>query len=210
MPAQKLIQHVGAGNPGPATNNKRMYIEQPIIGDFVFGVLRRNYSGLTNDAREFVRKKLQPIAPIRATGPSTSSAWVVTATRYEVLLPAEASDTLDDPRRLVELFEDVAPPGQKDLLITVKLTARTDGTLHAFWERARYFARTAFVLEHGLPAVLAMHVAQQSGTRQPTRPHIHLMALPRELNAFGFAGRSTIAVSGAQCELVEKWKATGQ
>lgn len=208
MATKKRMQHVNSGAPGQGANVARMFIEPPIASDLVFGVLRRNYLGLTNDARDFVRKKLQPIAPVNAAGSSMSGAWPVTATRHEVLLPTAASDTLNDPRRLVELFEDVAPAGQKDLVIAVKLTAPASGTLHAFWERARSFAMATFVDEYDLPVVLAMHLAQQSGTRAPTRPHIHAMALARELNEFGFAARTTIAVSAAQVGLVERWKSS--
>lgn len=206
--ATKNAPNTRVAQPVKRANVQRMFIEEPIIDDLVFGVLRREYKGLTNDARAFVRGKLQPMMPPAAgLGKSTSSAWAVTATRHEVLLPYDASDTLCDPRRLVELYEDEAPPGQKDLVISLKLTA-SRGTLHAFWNRVRHFACTAIVEEHRLPLIIAMHDSRRSGTREATRPHVHVMALARQLDAFGFGARTTIAITNAQAELAERWEAT--
>lgn len=188
------------------TNDQpRMFIEKPIIPGFVFGVLRRNYSNRTNDAVNFVRSKLHPVAPPVGMV-SNTRRWEPTAHSYDVLLPATVPDALSDPRVLVEHFEDSATRTQKDLVVMIKLTAPLDTTLHAFREAVRAFSRAEFVEKRSLATVLAFHVPGFSGAKVPARPHIHVMVLARSISASGFLGYCDIATSEAQPILVEAWQ----
>jgi hypothetical protein len=188
-----------------AAYRQSMFIEPQIAADFAFGVLRRRFSDRTNNAVEYVRGKLHPIAP-SGDAPLNPRSWEPTAYRHEVLLPCTVPDVFADARLLVERFEDTSMPGQKDLVITVKLTAPPEGTLHQFWETVRGFARAEFVEQHNLAVILAMHVPAYSGSRTPAPPHVHVMAFPRTIHGLGFTSYCRIANSQAQAPLVAAWK----
>lgn len=182
-----------------------MYFESKIDQDFLFGVLRRNYFDHINNAIDFCWAKLHPIKP--ANGMSyLNQPWQPSSDRHEILLPGGAPDLLVNPRRLLEIYEEQAPANQKDLLTAIKLTAPFGTPLHEFWETARTFARTALIAEHRLPTILVLHVPSVSGARSPNRPHIHLMALARELNGSGFSSFGRLANERAQVPLLAAWR----
>src|SRR3546814_10596717 len=57
--------------------------------------------------------------------------------------------------------------------------------IHAIWEDVRAFARERLCRERNLAVIAAFHLPVQIGSTNP--PHVHLMALARELKAYGFA-----------------------
>lgn len=191
-----------AGNP---SSQQRMFIEKPIIPDFVFGVLRRKYFDHINNAVDFIHAKLHPVTARVGLVPSRTR-WEPTAHRYAVLLPAAVPDVFSDPRVLVQFFEDSAMQKQKDLVVMLKLTAPADSTLHEFWENVRAYSRLEFVEKRSLSTVMALHVPGFSGAKTPARPHIHVMVLPRTISKLGFLGYCDIANSESQAPLVEAWR----
>lgn len=169
----------------------------PEIGGMGFGVLRREYKLKRNTLDGWLLPKLHLDA-----GASTR----VTGVRSDVLLPVWAPDMLLDPVALCQGFEREAGALQKDLALHLEL--RIDGRqpLHQWWEAARDFARGALVDDLHLPVVLVLHRPANSGFREANAPHIHVMALARELDARGFGRSTDAACDHAHAAFAERWR----
>ncbi|MGI4876208.1 MAG: MobA/MobL family protein [Janthinobacterium lividum] len=181
----------------------RLFTLPPISDDFRFGVLRRHFGKLDNDAVDFVRAKLHPVAPVPVAG--MGRRWQPTAARYDVLLPPSMPQLLSSPRLLLETFEEHSRPDQRDLLIVVKIVLPADEMLHEGWERVRAYARQAFVRDHGLAVVMALHAPSSSGMHDASASHVHLMALTRRWDAGGFGAFCAIACDEGHAPLQAAW-----
>lgn len=124
----------------------------------------------------FARAKLAPAAE------SGMPAWSVSAYRHEVLLPADAGDHLRDPRLLVEIAEREQPADAKALASYITLTS-TPSRLHAAYEVGRSVARR-IADAHGVGVLLVQHVPSVNGST--ARPHLHLVAVPRQILPWSF------------------------
>ena len=116
---------------------------------------------------------------------SVAAPWEPTCYRWDVLLPPMAHDDCLDPKRLCEKYEEQAFEGQKDLLVMMTIRFPDVDRIHAIWEDVRAFARERLCRERNLAVIAAFHLPVQIGSTNP--PHVHLMALARELKAYGFA-----------------------
>lgn len=172
------------------------------------GVLRREFSGRTNSAADFGWKKLHPVLPATSSAPGMS--WQPSCYRHESLLPATASDLLMEPQHLLQLYERAVLPQQPGLLLSLKLTMLEDGSLHAFWERARSLAHSEFVERRGLPVLMVMHVPSLSPAKVPARTHIHVLALARKLGPHGFGALGEFNGEAGRDGLIEAWLATAE
>ncbi|KQN34779.1 hypothetical protein ASG37_15780 [Sphingomonas sp. Leaf407] len=142
----------------------------------MWGVLRPEYRSFSPSLSTFVRMKLAPAAGANAT------PWAITAYRYEVLLPAFASDHLRDPRLLIEAAEREQPADAKALAAYVTLTSSPD-RLHAAWEIGRTLAKN-LVDDHDVAALLVQHVPSLAGGS--AQPHLHLVIPgPRRVTRYG-------------------------
>ena len=149
--------------------------------NLVFGVVRRQIgSGPIQTVPGSVLRRLSPGRKADVTAP-----WEPTCFRWDVLLPPMAHDDCLDPKRLCEKYEEQAFEGQKDLLVMMTIRFPDADRIHAIWEDVRAFARERLCRERNLAVIAAFHLPVQIGSTNP--PHIHLMALARELKAYGFA-----------------------
>ncbi|MGZ0071772.1 hypothetical protein ACT9ST_08715 [Sphingobium limneticum] len=139
----------------------------------VFGVLRRTYADRLNNAAEFGRRKMQPIAP---AGDPLSSPWRTTAERIDVVLPPGTDDSLVDAETILTRMDEHAVAHEKALLVYLTLPFENDDRLHMGWERCRDFARL-IARERGLASVLVLHAPGSIGAPHP--PHCHLLIVPR-------------------------------
>lgn len=194
--------------PSKGQGLQRHHVDRSLEPDLTFGVLRRTYLELVNDALVFGWTKLHPIRPMSDPERPEFRVWQPTAARHEVLLPRSASDLLCHPQALLETFERQPRTDRKDLAVVLKLKLGVTDALHPGWERARGFARSLFVIEHGLPVLLVLHVPSQSGSRTPAPPHIHVMALAQVLGPHGFGGFCTIARDDAHAGIAAAWRAS--
>ena len=169
-----------------------------------FGVVRRTLAGKTNDAREFVWKKLHPVR----RSASWTEAWRPSAARSDVLLPAAAPDALSDPFALCRAYEEASWSTVKDLVIVITFRLG-DGRLHTQFEHIRSFVRHAFCEQRQLPAILALHTPRASGVDRAA--HVHVMVLPRRLGeGFGtFADTNLCSDRGAPL-IAAEWAAWSQ
>lgn len=190
---------------GAAAQRPEMFIVPPITSDLVFGVLRREFSGVTNSATEFVHKKLHPFQPKRLADDPPGRIWRPTAVRSEILLPASVNDLMTKPDLLLTEFEGQAVAA-RDLVIMVKLIFYDDMPLHVSWERARLFGRVVLADRFGLATILAMHAPFLSAMRDPTPVHVHCLALARQLTVVGFKAFSELARDAGQADLVAAWR----
>ena len=187
---------------------QRMWITPRIAPDMTFAVLRRNLFEVENNLVEFGWMKLHPIVPPGVCFENVKGCWEPTAARWEVVLPAGAADMMSDPRTLLETFERQAAAGQKDLAVVLKLSFPDTRSLHEPWERSRAFAKELFVDQHGLAALLILHVPALSGAKSPAPPHIHVIVPAKVLVPFGFGSFCDLLCDAAQCEIADAWKAT--
>lgn len=150
--------------------------------DLVFGVVRRQIGdGPVHTVPQTVLKRLCPGGRANVAAP-----WVPTAYRWDVLLPPQASDEFRDPKRLCEKYEEGDFGSVKDLVVMMTLRFRDADRLHRTWEDVRAFAREHLCDKRHLAVIAAMHLPAQVGSTNP--PHIHLMALARDLRCYGFGG----------------------
>lgn len=186
------------------SNPRPQVFTHAAINGLQFGVLRRRFSG-TNNAVAYGFLKLHP-----ATAGLNSShrPWVPTAQRVDILLPEGSSDLMSAPAALLQSFEDFAGPGQKDLLLHIKLQCPPSDRLHVFWERARRFARARFVEDEKLPVILVLHVpAARASCQEPGAPHVHMLVLARQLNELGWGATTKLARDEARFDLAAAWAA---
>lgn len=207
MAARKVTRSVAVAGARPVpASGPRHFIAPSIEPGFVFGPLRREFGGATNNLVEFGWAKLHPMHPKANPLKPDRRVWAPTASRVDVLLPADAADPMQDPRRLLEAFEDQEFPDQKDLAVHVKLVFPDAVRLHSAWEKAREFARTVFLDEHKLAVIMALHIPALSPAKVPGPPHIHILALARVLGPRGFGAFCTIACDEGHEPLVTAWR----
>lgn len=179
------------------TGDKRLYVHNAVDG-LQMSVLRRTCGDLQNDTRSWVLPKLN-LTP--EFGRSRSDR--MGAVRWDVVLPAEAPESCSDPIALCDQYKHEACSRQKDLVNRCKLTIATTGALHAWWEAPRHFVVDKLVGNHQLAVVMALHNPRATGYRGASPPHIHVLALARELDERGFGEATRLARDDARYELAE-------
>lgn len=169
--------------------------------NLIFGVVRRQIKdGPIQTAPTSVIKRLCPGRKVDVTAP-----WVPTCYRWDVLLPPFANDEFHDPKRLCEKYEEQACNKLKDILVMITLRFPNPDRLHRTWEEVRAFALERLCRERNVAVIAAMHLPVEVGSTNP--PHVHLMAMAREFQCFGFgpfvrpfsadAGKAIIAAEWA-------------
>jgi len=169
--------------------------------DFVFGVVRRQIKdGTVRTVPTSVLKRLCPGQKVDVAG-----AWMPSCYRWDVLLPPRASDEFLDPKTLCEKYEEQACKNLKDLLVMMTFRLPNPDRLHLAWENMRAFALERLCRERNVAVIAALHLPVEVGSTNP--PHIHLMAMARELQCYGFgpfvrpfsadAGKAMIAAEWA-------------
>lgn len=151
---------------------------------------------------------------------SHDSEWVnPTCEKIEVLLPPGASDELWDPQALCRAFDRQSFAGLRDVAIVITLrfpeieapASIGEGTprLHECWHLASNFAAERLVKERRLAVIPVLHVPSRAA--RPGPPHLHLLALARQLLPSGFGQFSQPLASDEGREIVEKewaeWRA---
>jgi len=148
--------------------------------NLTFGVVRRQIgTGPTQTVHQTILRRLSPGRAAQITDP-----WLPNCYRHDVLLPPKAPDECHDPQALCNLYEGQAFDKIKDLVVMATLRFHSPDRLHNEWEAIRAFAYERLCKERHLAVVAAMHLPVLIGSTNP--PHIHLMALARELHSFGF------------------------
>lgn len=169
--------------------------------NFIFGVVRRQIKdGPIQTVPASVLRRLCPGRKADVAAP-----WAPNCYRWDVLLPPHASDEFLDPKRLCEKYEEQACNNLKDLFVMITLRFPNPDRLHRTWEDVREFACDRLCRERNVAVIAAMHLPVEVGSTNP--PHIHLMAMARELQCFGFgpfvrpfsadAGKAMIAAEWA-------------
>jgi hypothetical protein len=162
---------------------------------FSYGVLRRTYRGTACNVSpaEFIRRKLYPVdAP-----PEGSWERPFTCARWDVLLPASASDEYLSPHRLMEDYERHLFPWRQGLLCAVKIVQPVTEPLQASYERIRAAARNAS-LKRNLPVVLCAHAPFLAGVDSRLRqPHVHALFAASELSLLGWGAPNDEVTSDA-------------
>lgn len=174
----------------------------PAIHGLSHGVLRRHFSGKTNQVPDWVLGKLG----LDGTGAPLPDTSRLANLRWDVLLPADVSDNLYRPVALCKLYEQEANDRQKDLVIHCKLLIDGDQPLHQWWEAARAFANETLAMAHHLAVVMVLHDPPATGYVNAAPPHIHLMAPARGLSVRGFRETSVLARDQAHQMLADAWK----
>lgn len=167
----------------------------------VFGVVRRQIKG--GPIHTVPISVLRRLCPGRKT--DITAPWVPSCYRWDVLLPPQANDDCLDPKHLCEKYEEQAFDGLKDLLVMTTIRFPDADRLHQIWEDVRSFTREHLCRNRNLAVIAAMHLPIQVGSTNP--PHVHLMAMARELKSYGFgdlvrpfaadAGKAMIAAEWA-------------
>jgi len=148
--------------------------------NFIFGVVRRQIKdGPVRSVPASVLKRLCPGQKVDVTG-----QWEPSCYRWDVLLPPRASDEFLDPKRLCEKYEEQACNNLKDLLVMMTFRLPNPDRLHLAWEDIRAFAIKRLCQDRNVAVIAAMHLPVEVGSTNP--PHVHLMAMARELQCFGF------------------------
>ncbi len=148
--------------------------------NFIFGVVRRQIKdGPVRTVPASVLKRLCPGQKVDVTGP-----WQPSCYRWDILLPPHASDEFLDAQRLCEKYEEQACNNLKDLLVMMTFRLPNPDRLHLTWEEIRAFAVERLCRDRNVAVIAAMHLPVEVGSTNP--PHIHLMAMARELQCFGF------------------------
>lgn len=150
------------------------------------GTLRPTHQGHTNSAAAFARTKLTPATQASATD------WTITAHRAEVLLPSPADDRLGCPRTLFEMVDAEHFSTGKALLSYITFTWRPK-RLHQQWELGRRLARE-LCAEHNVGILAVHHVPSKVGSTSD--PHLHLVIVPRRIEAWGGFGSYVTALIG--------------
>lgn len=149
---------------------------------FVFGVLRKEFRGFTdNDVISFILKKLRPVVGLDASGrpdPSLITAW-----RHGAVLPPEAPDSWDDPLVLAEAMAGSVLPHHTSLLVYVTIAFPEARRLHEVWEMARAFALD-IARARGTPIIIVQHAPSEMGSGQHP-PHVHLLIACRAASSLG-------------------------
>jgi len=176
--------------------------------DFVSGRLQRVYEDRPNCLTSFVHDKLHPMQPTQLTSLDVDSAgriWRPTARRYDVVLPDSAPEMYVDVRLLVEAAEREMRADQYDLLVAVKVTFPKTAVLHTSWEQSRLFGRHIAV-RFGVAVVVIQHVPALSGCKNPALPHVHVLILPRLLEATGFTSFCEVTTAAGHSQLAAMWR----
>lgn len=148
--------------------------------NFIFGVVRRRIkNGPVRTVPASVLKRLCPGEKV-----DVAVTWQPSCYRWDVLLPPRASDEFLDPKKLCEKYEEQACNDLKDLFVMMTFRLPNPDRLHLAWEDIRAFAVERLCRERNLAVIAAMHLPVEVGSTNP--PHVHLMAMARELHSFGF------------------------
>lgn len=132
----------------------------------LYGVLRPSYRNWSNTAAAFAKAKIRPV-------PSGSDdPWAVTASRCEVLLPAEADDRFLSPQVLMETH-DAEQPATKPIILTYVTITLPAARLHEQYELVRAFALAKLVQTYGVAVLLVQHAPHRAASSN--LPHVHLM-----------------------------------
>lgn len=190
--------------PTPSTP-RTMKIELGNEPDFTSGRLQRVFDGRPNSLTGFVHDKLHPMKPMAEDTDSPERIWRPTARRHDVTLPDAAPEMYVDARLLIEAAEREMRDDQYDLLVAVKLTFPKLAVVHQSWERGRLFART-LAIRYGVPVVVAQHVPALAGGKNPALQHLHVMILPRKLEAIGFTAFCEVTTAGGHGALAAMWR----
>lgn len=188
---------------------------QPVIGEtpnLSFGVGQAAVEGGgVMTAETFVGRRLFPVGKPK----DFSQPWGnPTCYRHDVMLPGGASDELADPQRLCQAYDRACFGNVRDIAVIVTLrfpeteVAPQQLCLHEAWELCRSFALRRLVQDRGIPLVLTFHVPSRAA--RPGAPHVHLLALPRQLLPSGFGLFSQPFASDEGRELMDqewsKWR----
>ncbi|WP_225421512.1 MobA/MobL family protein [Sphingomonas parva] len=129
-----------------------------------------------------------------------------------MLLPSHASYDYLDPEALCRAYTQQAWDGMKDLVVITSfrfpetIAEPPSLSLQEAWELTRGFSYQRLVLDRNLAVVLAMHVPARAGKEGP--PHVHVMALARELGPCGFGAFLGPLARDTGREIMEsEWKA---
>lgn len=196
------------GPNGAAFKTAVSYADSPMLFTLAplhglsFAVLRRNFSGKTNQVPDWILGKLG----LNPAGAPLSQGSRLANVRRDILLPDGASDELYHPSALCALYERTANEHQKDLVIHCKLLVDGYQPLHHWWEAARMFATDTLVKAHQLSVIMVLHDPPATGYISAVAPHIHLMAPARRLSARGFRETSVLARDDAHQMLANTWQ----
>lgn len=150
---------------------------------FTFGLLKQTYGGYENSACLFGYHKLNPIPVPRKPG-GTSTGF--SCYRSDVVLPADADDTLDSETGLLIAIEESACRREAPLLLYLTLSFPDATRLHHCWSESVAFSEEAFARRRQLPVVAVQHRPGAVGSANPA--HVHLLVGPRQLDGTGFRG----------------------
>ena len=185
----------------------------PIPGadsNLIFGVIRATLAGISTTALLAVFRRLFPVAQPE----DPEKPWPrATCFRHDVLLPPWAPADYLDPQTLCRAYAAQGWDGVKDLVIIASfrfpetISTPPTMTLQSAYELVRAFAYQRLTLDRNLAVVLAMHVPARAG-QDGLPPHLHVMALARELGPAGFGPfLRPLASDAGRKVLEEEWMA---
>ncbi|WP_121119997.1 hypothetical protein [Croceibacterium ferulae] len=166
---------------------------EKVAGDVVCGTIFAEFGNRTNSVRGAIERRL------------TLGGGTMAAHRHELLLPPDAPDLLLDRENLVSHYERSLLPNQRELLVIFTMRFERDGSLHAQWELARSFVRQ-HIVGRRLGTVLVQHCPGLAGYADG-KPHVHALAIARELIGSNFAAFTPLSRPGAKAILAAEWQA---
>jgi hypothetical protein len=182
----------------------------PIPGsdpNLIFGVVRASLGGNQTTAAEAVFRRLFPVAkPADINEPWPKP----TCFRPDVLLPPWACADYYDPQNLCRTYAAQGWDGVKDLVIILSfrfpetVSSPPTMSLQTAFESVRGFVLEKLTIKRNLPTVLAMHLPNRAG-KNTLPPHLHAMALARELGPAGFGPFTSLATDAGREVIEAEW-----
>lgn len=199
---------MGARRPAPEGLD---YV--PVAGtdpNIVFGVIRATLGGSATTASMAVFRRLFPVA--QPSDPE--KPWPQpTCFKWDVLLPPWASADYLDPQTLCRAYAAQGWDGVKDLVVIASfrlpetVSEPPTMSLPTGYEIVRSLAYQKLALDRKLATILAMHVPGRAGS-DGLPPHVHVMALARELGPAGFGSFVRPLATDAGRNIIEsEWAA---
>lgn len=176
----------------------------------MFGVIRATLAGNATTAHAAVFRRLFPVA----APADPDKAWPKpTCFMHDVLLPRWANADYLDAQTLCRAYGAQGWEGVKDLVIIASfrmpetVSEPPTMTLATAYELVRSFAYRRLALDRKLATVIAMHVPGRAGS-EGLPPHVHVMALARELGPAGFGSFVRPLATDAGRKIIEaEWTA---
>lgn len=199
------VARVINGDKAPTPGNPHTWL--PLLGDesgatgdrILWGVLRQTYRDRTNSAAEFIRAKARPSW--------SADEQAVTATRHDMIAPADADDSFADHRLFAARIDhEIAERADGSTPLLAYATITPDGltSLHTFYEEVRTMA-CDLVARFSSPIFITQHAPGLAGNS--ARPHCHLCLSPYRVGRLGFSGKISILTGDKGRQVIaDAWK----